>query len=61
MQQYTYQPKGGMCRSCKMIKDDCSKLDFKSMPVIYRAISEPITYVVVKCTNFERKFKNGNV
>jgi hypothetical protein len=57
IEQTIYHPKGGMCRTCKNVKNDCSILDFKSMPVIYRAISEPITYVIVKCDNFERKIK----
>ena len=52
-----YYPKGGMCRTCKMIKKDCSMLDFSKMKVIYTAISEPITYVIVKCDKFERKNK----
>ena len=28
-----YQPKGGMCASCKKKADDCSKLEFWKMRV----------------------------
>lgn len=51
-----YIPKGSMCQVCVYVKDDCSKLDFKSMKAIehYKGVS-----VIVRCTNFERKTKNG--
>ena len=43
------QPKGSMCFACVKIDDDCSGLDFKSMPVID---TYPDGTQVVKCTEF---------
>lgn len=41
-----YHPKGGMCLGCTWLDADCSRLDFKSMPVIESHPGE----VIVKCT-----------
>jgi hypothetical protein len=46
----TYVPKGSMCAACKKAKEDCSDLNFKSMPVH----SQSATLVRVICTKFER-------
>lgn len=51
-----YQPKGGMCCACENMQPcipiqklkDCSKLDFKNMPVI----KEDDDCIIVKCTSF---------
>ena len=45
-----HHPKGGMCAACQSIKNDCSNLDFKMMPVI----KVDGSHVVVKCTEFKR-------
>ena len=42
----SYQPKGGMCRTCSHAKRDCSTLPFGSMPVIERLGS----VAIVRCT-----------
>jgi len=47
----SHQPKGGMCTSCKKSHDDCSGLDFKSMPILSRDEHE----IIVRCTDFQRK------
>lgn len=47
----TYQPKGGMCGSCKHVKRNCSALPFDQMPVIERTPSAAI----VKCTQHQRR------
>ena len=36
-------PKGGMCRTCKEVNDDCSELDFESMPIISIGLEEIIS------------------
>lgn len=46
-----YQPKGGMCRSCKYANRNCSYLDFSSMP----RIAKQGVAVIVKCTAYEPK------
>jgi len=47
-----YYPKGGMCVACKKLhNNDCSKLDFKSMPPISRKKDDD-GVVIVKCTEF---------
>lgn len=48
----TYQPKGGMCATCRNIKRDCSGLPFASMPVIK---VYPDGTKAVKCKEWERK------
>jgi hypothetical protein len=48
-----YQPKGGMCASCKKINEDCSSLDFTTM----RVIEIDGNTVTVKCD----EFKNGQI
>lgn len=46
---HTYQPKGSMCLACTKAREDCSRLDFKSMPVLFRL---DLSVKVVKCTEF---------
>jgi hypothetical protein len=45
----SYQPKGGMCRGCKKSLDNCSDLDFESMPILSIELDE----IIVRCTEFE--------
>lgn len=47
-----FQPKGGMCFSCKHIKRDCSGLPFDEMPVIAYEDSQVLR--IVRCLEFER-------
>jgi len=49
-----YQPKSGMCLSCKHEFDDCSSLNFKEMPVIEKYKHEGADHCVVKCSNHKR-------
>jgi len=46
----SYQPKGGMCLTCRHALSDCSRLDFRSMPVLHAGAS----VVIVRCTYFRR-------
>lgn len=46
----SHQPKGGMCQSCKKWKNDCSNLQFETMPVINLA-SDGIK--IVRCTEYD--------
>ena len=46
-----FHPKGSMCAACKNALEDCSRLDFSSMPVIQ---SYDSTHVV-RCSEFKRK------
>lgn len=50
-----YQPKGGMCASCKDFLKNCTSLNFKNMPVIDRYNHNGDDFIIVKCTNFERQ------
>ena len=50
-----YYPKGSMCYACAKSDNDCSKLDFSRMPVLYTA---SLIHVIVKCTEFELKAKS---
>ncbi len=43
-------PKGGMCRDCKKANQDCSGLDFESMPIIAIDLEE----IIVRCTEHEK-------
>ena len=45
-----YQPKGGMCATCKNRLSDCSTLPFRAMPVIKRDDDA----VIVRCIKFDR-------
>jgi len=47
----TYQPKGGMCLSCKDKFKDCSSLKFSEMPKL-KAISN--STVIVRCIEFKK-------
>ena len=49
-----YHPKGSMCFACKDTKKDCTGLDFKGMPFLYRYNHNEDQFNVVKCTNFTR-------
>ncbi len=42
-----YQPKGGMCYACKKVNEDCSGLDFSSMPV-HQKMSDGRVIVICK-------------
>ncbi|MDX9667947.1 hypothetical protein QMK50_23625 [Pseudomonas sp. P5_152] len=46
----TYQPKGGMCRTCTHAHRNCSHLPFSTMPVLARDTQ----IVIVRCTDFQR-------
>jgi len=46
----SYQPKGGMCATCKNKLSDCSALAFNAMPVIKRDTDA----VIVRCIKFDR-------
>ena len=46
----SYQPKGGMCATCKNKFSDCSALSFNTMPVIKRDTDT----VIVRCIKFDR-------
>lgn len=46
-----YQPKGGMCCACKHRSEDCSSLDFSTMPAINRNTPG---LTIVKCIEFEQ-------
>lgn len=48
-----YQPKGGMCAVCTKKNDDCSGLDFESMPKHTLGYST----TVVICTDFVKEKK----
>lgn len=54
-EQERHQPKGSMCLACAKQNNDCSKLDFAKMTVLYRA---SLMQVIVKCTEFEQKAKS---
>ena len=43
-------PKGGMCRTCRNVNHDCSKLNFESMPIIAIGLEE----IIVRCTKHEK-------
>lgn len=45
-----FQPKGGMCAVCEKRYEDCSGLDFESMPII----SIEFETIIVRCTAFKR-------
>ena len=49
-----FQPKGGMCASCKKRFHDCSDLDFESMPILSIELDE----IIVRCTVFDRVKQN---
>lgn len=49
-----FQPKGGMCAKCEKRHDDCSGLDFESMPII----SIDLETIIVRCTEFKRPVKD---
>lgn len=42
-----YQPKGGMCMTCRHAKRDCSDLPFLAMPVIFKFSDNSR---IVRCT-----------
>lgn len=44
-----YQPQGSMCMACEKAKENCSALDFKSMPLMYSTGS----IAIVKCARFK--------
>lgn len=49
-----HQPKGSMCMACVKQRNDCSTLDFTTMPVLMRLPAElGGAQVVVRCTQFE--------
>lgn len=49
--QNQYQPKGGMCVTCKKLFNNCSKLHFENMPVISTTADGQ---VIVRCTAHSR-------
>lgn len=57
--ELTYQPKGSMCINCKKQNENCSRLDFSSMPRIESfEVKQGDTLhkaIVVKCVEFESK------
>lgn len=50
-----YQPKGGMCATCKHKHRDCSHLKFDKMPVIDYSALQKIK--IVACREYERSAK----
>ena len=54
-EQERHYPKGSMCMACSKSGNDCSKLDFASMPVLYRS---SLVIAIVRCTEFEAKAKS---
>ena len=50
-----FQPKGGMCRVCAHVHDDCHELPFFEMQVIGKLEeeNEPTT-LIVRCDEFNR-------
>ncbi|SEQ48652.1 hypothetical protein SAMN03080615_01643 [Amphritea atlantica] len=56
MAAYLYHPKGSMCVHCAKQAEDCSKLDFRSMPVVkqYSQGGDPTVFKVVACRVFVR-------
>lgn len=50
-----YQPKGGMCATCRHFNRGCSHLPFSTMPVIDSYIDEDGVAYIVRCKEFERK------
>lgn len=51
VERRSHQPKGGMCQSCEKWKNDCSDLQFETMPVI-KIASDGVK--IVRCTEHER-------
>ena len=51
LERKRYQPKGGMCMTCKKWADDCSELHFESMPIIGTTATRQ---VIVRCTEHVR-------
>lgn len=51
-----YHPKGSMCSNCERAHKDCSKFDFKSMPVMrrYSESNNPNEFVIVRCVEFKK-------
>lgn len=49
-----YIPKGGMCRVCKRINEDCSQLPFATMNIIDWCGHGDDSVYTVACTSFER-------
>lgn len=47
----TYQPKGGMCRTCPHAHRNCSHRPFSAMLVLARDGQT----VIVRCTDFQRR------
>lgn len=52
MEIIRYFPKGGMCKSCAKINNDCSSLDFKTMHVIDK---DRAGNRFVRCSSFIRR------
>jgi hypothetical protein len=44
-----YTPKGSMCMACKDHREDCSRLDFASMPLIEKHQNQ----FIVKCKSYK--------
>ena len=49
-------PKGGMCKTCTKFQEDCSELDFESMPKLNCDLGKQ-DYITVRCTEYDRKAK----
>jgi hypothetical protein len=49
-----HHPKASMCKSCKHKDHDCSKLDFKSMPVMDKYKQGGALIYVVRCVEFDK-------
>ena len=49
-----HHPKHSMCKVCTKRNDNCSKLDFTSMPVIGKYTENKVVYLVVKCTEWRK-------
>lgn len=52
-----YYPKGGRCKACTKVNEDCSKLPFDKMPVHRRDGAD----IAVICTEFEQVNRNESM
>lgn len=58
IERISHQPKGGMCKTCKKWRDDCSGLPFTTMPVI-KVFSDDVK--VVRCTEHVRSYDLNDI
>ena len=51
LERERYQPKGGMCATCIWVNENCSHMEFETMPVIGTTTGGQ---VIVRCTAYLR-------